>query len=37
MKAACGKGEFFARHGSNVLYQGTTLVGPYNPAKEPGF
>ena len=29
--------EFSPRHGSDALYQGTTLVGPHRSNKNPGF
>ena len=32
-----GTRELFASHGSNVLYQGTTLVGPHRTYKDMGF
>jgi hypothetical protein len=33
---SCGC-EFSGSRRSDALYQGTTLVGPYGPNKDPGF
>ena len=32
-----GMRGFFGSHRAGALYQGTTLVGPYSPNKDPGF